>query len=121
MTILAPRPLPQSIPPHFRLYEHYLYYQTSRHLTDHCDALRYAIQNLIDQGLFNLAAPSVTTNPLLAHSTHTVPPPASLHCFDYNNTGDSVYMMGWGSYEPDPITFDPYFEEVVKRRVSQTS
>ncbi|RVW78799.1 hypothetical protein CK203_050978 [Vitis vinifera] len=40
------------------------------HDKDHYNALRHAIQDLIDQGLVNLGQPSVTTNPLPAHSTH---------------------------------------------------
>ncbi|KAL6323844.1 hypothetical protein AAG906_005839 [Vitis piasezkii] len=45
-----------------------------RHDTDHCTALRHAIQDLIDQGLVNLGQPSVTTNPLPTHSTRAVHP-----------------------------------------------
>ncbi|RVX03226.1 hypothetical protein CK203_016642 [Vitis vinifera] len=48
------------------------------HDTERCSAFHHAIQDLIDSGLVNLAGPSVTTNPLFAHSTHAVPPPPSL-------------------------------------------
>ncbi|KAJ9708445.1 hypothetical protein PVL29_000472 [Vitis rotundifolia] len=75
---LAPRPLPQPIPPHFRLHEHCSFHQTQGHATDYCSALHHAIQDLIDSGLVNLSGPSVTTNPLPTHSTHAVPPPPSL-------------------------------------------
>ncbi|RVW95747.1 hypothetical protein CK203_031532 [Vitis vinifera] len=35
----------------------------------------YATSDLIDYDLVNLGQPSVTTNPLPAHTTHSVPPP----------------------------------------------
>ncbi|RVW25276.1 Retrovirus-related Pol polyprotein from transposon 17.6 [Vitis vinifera] len=69
---LAYRPLPQPIPPRFRMDLHCSYHQGPGHDTDHCTALRHAIQDLIDQGLVNLGQPSVTTNPLPAHSTHPI-------------------------------------------------
>ncbi|RVW79195.1 hypothetical protein CK203_045183 [Vitis vinifera] len=75
---LAPRPLPHPIPPHFRSHEHCLYHQIPGHDTERCSALHHAIQDLIDSGLVDLARPSVTTNPLPAHSTHAVPPPPGL-------------------------------------------
>ena len=75
---LVPRPLSHPIPPHFRLHEHCLYHQIQGHDTEHCAALHHAIQDLIDSRLVNLSGSSVTTNPLLMHSTHAVPPPPSL-------------------------------------------
>nr|CAN76697.1 hypothetical protein VITISV_009720 [Vitis vinifera] len=74
LTPLASRPLPQPIPPRFRMDLHCSYHQGPGHDTNHCTALRHAIQDLIDQGLVNLGQPSVTTNPLPAHSTHAVHP-----------------------------------------------
>lgn len=68
--------------------------------------------------MVNLETLNVTTIPLLAHSTHTVAQPISSHYFDYDDAGDSIYMMGWGSFEPKPITFDSHFGEVVERRVA---
>ncbi|RVW69822.1 hypothetical protein CK203_061151 [Vitis vinifera] len=75
---LVPRPLPHPIPPHFCSHEHCLYHQIQGHDTEHCSVLHYAIQDLIDSGLVNLAGLSVTTNPLPTHSTHAIPPPPSL-------------------------------------------
>ena len=75
---LAPRPLPHPIPPHFRSHEHCLYHQIPGHDTERCSALHHAIQDLIDSGVVDLARPSVTTNPLPAHSTQAVPPPLGL-------------------------------------------
>ena len=50
LTQLAPKPAPQPVPPRFILYLHCSYHQGSGHDTDHCNALRHAIQDLIDQG-----------------------------------------------------------------------
>ncbi|KAL6347767.1 hypothetical protein AAG906_026296 [Vitis piasezkii] len=72
LTALAPRPPPQPMPPQFKMDLHYAYHQGLGHDTDRCFALRHAIQDLIDQGLVNLGQPSVTTNPLPAHTTHSV-------------------------------------------------
>ena len=79
LTALASRP-----PPQFRLDLHYAYYQGLRHDIDRCFALRYAIHDLIDQGLVNLGQPSVTTNPYPAHTTHSVLPPiGGIHHMDF--------------------------------------
>ena len=48
LTPLASRPLPQPIPPRFRMDLHCSYHQGLGHDTDHCTALRHAIQDLID-------------------------------------------------------------------------
>ncbi|RVW96013.1 hypothetical protein CK203_027698 [Vitis vinifera] len=58
------------------------------HQIDHCIALRHAIQDLIDQGLVHLGQPSVTTNPLLAHTTHADELELELV------VSDEVYEMG---------------------------
>ncbi|RVW22168.1 Retrovirus-related Pol polyprotein from transposon 17.6 [Vitis vinifera] len=79
LTQLEPRPVPQPVPPRFKMDLHCSYHQGPGHDTDHCAALRHAIQDLIDQGLVNLGQPSVTANPLPAHSTHAVPPPPGAH------------------------------------------
>ena len=93
LTQLAPRPLPQPIPPRFRMDLHCSYHQGIGHDTDHCIALRHAIQDLLDQGLVNLGQPSVTTNPLPAHSTHAVPPPPrDIHHIDFIED-DSIHML----------------------------
>ncbi|RVW57772.1 hypothetical protein CK203_117716 [Vitis vinifera] len=66
---LAPRPLPHPIPPHFRSHEHCLYHQIQGHDTESCSTLHYAIYDLIDSRLVDLARPSVTTIPCL-HILH---------------------------------------------------
>ncbi|RVW87079.1 Transposon Ty3-I Gag-Pol polyprotein [Vitis vinifera] len=97
MTPLASRPLPQPIPPRFRMDLHCSYHQGPGHDTDHCTALRHAIQDLIDQGLVNLGQPSVTTNPLPAHSTHAVHP----------SSGDIHHMDLIEDDNSCTIQFDP--------------
>ncbi|RVW67268.1 hypothetical protein CK203_064332 [Vitis vinifera] len=90
---LASRPLPQPIPPRFRMDLHCSYHQGPGHDTDHCTALRHAIQDLIDQGLVNLGQPSVTTNPLPAHSTHAVHPSSGdIHHMDLIED-DSIHIL----------------------------
>ncbi|XP_059596541.1 uncharacterized protein LOC132254620 [Vitis vinifera] len=110
LTQLAPRPVPQPVPPRFRMDLHCSYHQGPGHDTDHCAALRHAIQDLIDQGLVNLGQPSVTTNPLPAHSTHTVPPPpGGIHHIDFVED-DSIHMMSWDDGVPEPIVLDDGYE-----------
>ncbi|RVW39426.1 Transposon Ty3-G Gag-Pol polyprotein [Vitis vinifera] len=79
------------------------------HDTDHCTALRHAIQDLIDQGLVNLGQPSVTTNPLPAHSTHAVHPSSGdIHHMDLIED-DSIHMLSWDDGLPEPIVlYDSY-------------
>ncbi|RVW13642.1 Retrovirus-related Pol polyprotein from transposon 17.6 [Vitis vinifera] len=81
-----------------------------RHDTDHCTALRHAIQDLIDQGLVNLGQPSVTTNPLPAHSTHAVHPSLG----DINHMDliedDSIHMLSWDDGLPEPIVLHDSYE-----------
>ena len=95
LTALAPRPPPQPMPPQFRMYIHCAYHQGPGHDTDRCSTLRHAIQDLIDQGLVNLGQPSVTTNPLPAHTTHSVPPPSGgIHHMDFVQD-DVIHMLSW--------------------------
>ncbi|RVW82796.1 hypothetical protein CK203_051207 [Vitis vinifera] len=100
---LASRPLPQPIPPRFRMDLHCSYHQGPGHDTDHCTALRHAIQDLIDQGLVNLGQPSVTTNPLPAHSTHAVHPSSGdIHHMDLIED-DSIHMLSWDDGLPSRL------------------
>ena len=89
LTALTPRP-----PPQFRMGLYYSYHQGLGHETDCCTALRHAIQDLIDRGLIHLGQPSVTTNPLLAHTTHAVPPLVdSMHSIDFVEFDDCIHML----------------------------
>ena len=104
LTALTPRPPPQPLPPQFRMDLHCAYHQGLGHETDRCTALRHAIQDLIDQGLVHLGQPSVTQNPLPAHSTHAVPPPdGGIHFLDFADSDDHVCMMSWDDIDPEPI------------------
>ncbi|RVW20219.1 hypothetical protein CK203_112030 [Vitis vinifera] len=105
LTPLAPKPVPQPVPPRFRIDLHYSYHQELGHDTDHCNALRHDIQDLIDQGLVNLGQPSVTTNPLPAHSTHAAPsPPGDIHHMDLIED-DSIHMLRGMILIPDEASF----------------
>ena len=93
LTVLALRPPPQPMPPQFRMDFHCTYHKCLGHDTDHCYALRHAIQDLIDQVLVNLGQQSVTTNPLLAHTTHSVfPPIGGIHHMDFVQD-DVIHML----------------------------
>nr|CAN66547.1 hypothetical protein VITISV_036484 [Vitis vinifera] len=80
------------------------------HDTDHCTTLRHAIQDLIDQGLINLGQPSVTTNPLPAHSTHAVSPSSgNIHHMDLIED-DSIHMLSWDDGLPESIVLHDSYE-----------
>ena len=84
LTQLTLRPVPQPVPPQFRMDLHCAYHQGLGHDTDRYSTLRHAIHNLIDQGLVKLRQPSVTTNPLPAHTTYSVHPPiGGIHHMDF--------------------------------------
>ena len=90
---------------------HCTYHQGLGHETDQCTALRYAIQDLIDQGLVHLGQPSVTTNQLPAHTTHAVPPPTdSMHSIDFVEVDNHIHMLSWDELELEPIVLDEIYE-----------
>ena len=104
LTLLAHRQLLQPISPQFRMDLHYAYHQGLGHETNHCTTLRHAIQDLIDQGLVHLGQPSVTTNPLLAHTSHVVTPLADgIHFMSFIESDDRIHMLSWDDSEPEPI------------------
>ncbi|RVX00888.1 Transposon Ty3-I Gag-Pol polyprotein [Vitis vinifera] len=81
------------------------------HETDRCTALRHAVQDLIDQGLVHLGQPSVTTNPLPAHTTHAVPPPADdIHFLEFDEIDDHIHMLSDDDSDPEPIMPDVIYE-----------
>ena len=49
---LAPRALPDPMPPQFRLDLYCTYYQSTGHHTDRCTAVQHAIQDIIDSRTF---------------------------------------------------------------------
>ncbi|KAL6310559.1 hypothetical protein AAG906_015297 [Vitis piasezkii] len=66
----------------------------SGHDTDQ-PLLRHAIQGLDRSSAVNLGQPSVTTNPLPAHTTHSVPPPTGgIHHMDFVQD-DVIHMLSW--------------------------
>ena len=51
-----------------------------------------------------MGQPSVTTNPLLAHTTTAVLPPVnSMHSIDFVEFDDCIHMLSWDDYESEPI------------------
>ncbi|RVW76373.1 hypothetical protein CK203_049843 [Vitis vinifera] len=110
LTPLASRPLPQPIPP--ALGWTYIVPTIRDQGTTRTIALllRHAIQDLIDQGLVNLGQPSVTTNPLPAHSTHAVHPSSGdIHHMDLIED-DSIHMLSWDDGLPEPIVLHDSYE-----------
>ncbi|RVW44639.1 hypothetical protein CK203_086910 [Vitis vinifera] len=102
---------PQPLPPCFRLDLHCSYHQGLGHDTDHCNALRHVIQDLIDQVLVNLGQLSVTTNPLPAHSIHAMPSPlGNIHHIDLIED-DSIHVLSWDDGLPDPIVLHDSCED----------
>ena len=90
---------------------HCAYHQGPGHEIDHCIALRHAIQDLINQGLVHLGQPSVTTNPLLAHTTHVVSSPGDgVHSIDFSEVDDHIHMLSWDESEPEPIVANKIYE-----------
>ena len=111
LMLLALRPLPHPVPPQFRMDLHYAYHHGSGHETDCCTALKHAIQDLIDQGFVHLGQPSVTTNPLPAHTSHAVPPPAGdIHFMDFTKPNDRIHMLSLDDSELEPIVVDESYE-----------
>ena len=112
LTALAPKPPPQPLPPQFSMDLHYAYHEGPRHDTDCCFALRHAIQDLIDQGLVNLGQPSVTTNPLPTHTTHSVSlSTGGIHHMDFVQD-DVIHMLSWDDGLPEMIVPDDDYDIV---------
>ena len=111
LTARTPRPPPQLVLPQFKMDLQCVYHQGLGHETDCCTALRHTIQDLIDQGVVHLGQPSVTTNLLLAHTTHAVPPPTdSMHSIDFAELDDHIHMLSWDESKLEPIVSDEIYE-----------
>ncbi|RVW27109.1 hypothetical protein VitviT2T_011710 [Vitis vinifera] len=111
LTALTPRSPPQPILPQFRMDLHCAYHQGPGHETNRCSALRHAVQDLIDQGLIHLGQLSVTTNPLPAHNTHVVPPPADdIHFLDFDEIDNHIHMLSDDDSDLEPIMPDVIYE-----------
>ncbi|RVW66950.1 hypothetical protein CK203_064752 [Vitis vinifera] len=62
-------------------------------------------------GVVHLGQLSVTTNPLLAHTTHTVPPPTdSMHSINFVELDDHIHMLSWDESDLEPIVSDKIYE-----------
>ena len=61
--------------------------------------------------MVHLGQPSVTTNPLLAHTSHVVFSPTSdIHFMDFTKPGDQIHFMSWGDSKLEPIVMDMSYE-----------
>ncbi|XP_077251770.1 uncharacterized protein LOC143890994 [Tasmannia lanceolata] len=69
------KPVPNPLPPYWRLDQHCEYHRNSGHLTENCLALKHAIQNLIDKDELSIKGPNITQNPLPNH--RAAPPPTA--------------------------------------------
>ena len=67
---LAPRALPDPVPPQFRLDLYCAYHQSVGHHTDRCTALRHAIQDIVDSGTFGHPQSDMFPIPTSAQATH---------------------------------------------------
>ena len=66
---------------------------------------------MIDQGMVHLGQLSLTTNPLLTHTTHVVPLLADdIHSMDFTKLDDRIHMLSWDDYESEPIVVDESYE-----------
>ena len=58
-----------------------------------------------------MGQPSVTTNPLLAHTTLMVPPPTdSMHSINFVELDDHIHMLSWDESDLEPIVSDKIYE-----------
>ncbi|RVW62357.1 hypothetical protein CK203_062894 [Vitis vinifera] len=74
---LAPRALPDPVPPQFRLDLYCAYHQSVGHHTDRCTALRHAIQDIVDSGTFGHPQSDMSLISTLAQAMHAdAPSPA---------------------------------------------
>ena len=90
---------------------HCAYHQGLGHVTSRYTTLRHAIQDLIDHSLVHLGQPSITFNPLLAHTSHAVPSPADdIHFMNFTKLDDCIHMLSWDDYELEPIVVDESYE-----------
>ncbi|XP_077248438.1 uncharacterized protein LOC143888034 [Tasmannia lanceolata] len=69
------KPVPNPLPPYWRLDQHCEYHRNSGHLTKNYLALKHAIQNMIDKDELAVKGPNITQNPLPNH--RAAPPPAT--------------------------------------------
>ncbi|RVX12755.1 hypothetical protein CK203_009768 [Vitis vinifera] len=96
---LAPRPLPNTLPPRFRAHEFCAFHQMAGHRTDYCASLRHTIQDLIDSGAvsFPVSAtdtdlgPDMTVVSFPTYSTCAVPSPSSLYHHVLDTQGTDIH------------------------------
>ncbi|RVW36411.1 Transposon Ty3-I Gag-Pol polyprotein [Vitis vinifera] len=113
LTTLTPRPPPQSIPPQFRMDLHCAYHQGPGHENRSMHRFEACRSGFDRPGLVHLGQPSVTTNPLPAHTTHAVPPPADgIHFLEFDEIDDHIHMLSDDDPNPEPIMPDVIMRSV---------
>ena len=65
---------------------------------------------MIDQGVVQLDQSNVTTNPLLGHTTHAIPPLTDgIHFIDFAELDYHIHMLSWDDLELELIvSYDIY-------------
>ena len=58
-----------------------------------------------------MGQPSVTTNPLPAHTIHATPPPVDdIHSIDFVELDDHIHMLSWNESKLELIVSDEIYE-----------
>ncbi|XP_077239769.1 uncharacterized protein LOC143880683 [Tasmannia lanceolata] len=111
------RPVPNPLPPYWRLDQYCEYHRNSGHLTERCLALKHALQTMLEKGKLEVERPNVTQNPLPNH--RAIPPPATNAIFVKEPVLDpSPLICVITPYEPYIIRFDPEEIEEMEREGS---
>ncbi|XP_077219687.1 uncharacterized protein LOC143853868 [Tasmannia lanceolata] len=111
------RPVPNPLPPYWRLDQYCEYHRNSGHLTERCLALKHALQTMLEKGKLEVERPNVTQNPLPNH--RAIPPPAANAIFVEEPVLDpSILICAITPDEPYILRFDPEEIEEMERERS---
>ncbi|XP_077215619.1 uncharacterized protein LOC143850237 [Tasmannia lanceolata] len=111
------RPVPNPLPPYWRLDQYCEYHRNSGHLTERCLALKDALQTMLEKGKLEVKMPNVTQNPLPNH--RAIPPPTTNAIFVEEPVLDpSALICVITSDEPYILRFDPEEIEEMERERS---
>ncbi|XP_077228381.1 uncharacterized protein LOC143861329 [Tasmannia lanceolata] len=111
------RPVPNPLPPYWRLDQYCEYHRNSGHLIERCLALKHALQTMLEKGKLEVEMSNVTQNPLPNH--HDIPPPETNAIFVEEPVLDpSALICIITPDEPYIIRFDPEEIEEMEREGS---